>query len=712
MKEMIPLSLRQRKAFVWWARREYEDYAAIICDGAIRSGKTLAMGMGFFFWAMACFSDRQFALCGRSVGALRRNLLETVLPQLRKLGFACEEKRSEKLLIVRRRGRENRFYLFGGANEASAALIQGMTLAGVLFDEAALMPRSFVEQASARCSVEGSRLWFSCNPEGPNHWFYREWVCRAEEKRALYLHFTMADNPSLSARVRARYESMYSGIFYRRFVLGEWTAAQGLPRDAGEQRGGGRTAGDGGSSEEAEARNLPELQGLPAGDGELRMGERRERTRRAAQGERSRDGRDAILCDVCGGGARRNADRVRGDKNDELERSGRTVKRRKKEQTGGAAAAVQVRERGGHPFAALRGYMPLGGADAALYRSVREAVPIVDAAIGKLVRLSGGFRVLCEDERAQEELGEFLRTVNVGHAQVGFNAFLDKYLDSLLTNGRAVGEIVPDAEGREIAAVLCHRVEQLALREGETALDVRFCGYDAAGRLRELPRQELVLFTPLLPESENPYGVSLLRSMPFMAELLSRIYYAVGQNWERCGNVRFAVVYKPQGEEPDGALARERAELLAQEWSGAMQETRGGSVRDFVSVGDVSIRAIGADNVMPDCEVPVRQILEQLVAKTGLPPFLLGLSWSSTERMSSQQADMLTSEITALRRTLTPMVERVCRLWLRLHGYGCRFAVEWDDINLQDLVEEAKAELYREQARRLRLENDEREEQT
>ena len=147
------------------------------------------------------------------------------------------------------------------------------------------------------------------------------------------------------------------------------------------------------------------------------------------------------------------------------------MKRRKKEQTGGAAAAVQVRERGGHPFAALRGYMPLGGADAALYRSVREAVPIVDAAIGKLVRLSGGFRVLCEDERAQEELGEFLRTVNVGHAQVGFNAFLDKYLDSLLTNGRAVGEIVPDAEGREIAAVLCHRVEQLALREGETALE-------------------------------------------------------------------------------------------------------------------------------------------------------------------------------------------------------------------------------------------------
>lgn len=384
----------------------------------------------------------------------------------------------------------------------------------------------------------------------------------------------------------------------------------------------------------------------------------------------------------------------------------------KKQRNGGAPAAVQVREGGVQPFSALGGYVPLGGADVALYRSIREAVPLVDAAVGKLVRLCGGVRVRCGDAHAEEELDEFLRAVDIGHGQTGFNAFLESYLDSLLTCGRAVGEVVPDAEGRDIAAVLCHRVEQVQLREGATALDTRFWGYDRAGRLRELPRQELVLFTPLAPEPENPYGVSLLRSMPFMSELLVKIYYAMGQNWERCGNVRFAVVYKPQGEETDSTLARERAELLAQEWGGAMRAARSGSVRDFVSVGDVSIRAIGADNVMPDSEVPVRQILEQLVAKTGLPPFLLGLSWSSTERMSSQQADMLTSEITALRRSLTPMVERVCRLWLRLHGYGCRFAVEWDDINLQDMVEEARAELYREQARKLRKENDKREKAT
>ena len=215
----------------WWAREKYRRFDAIICDGAVRSGKTLSMGIGFFLWAMRRFDERQFALCGKTIVSLRRNVLHEILPWLGTLGFRCEEKRSENLLIVRCGGRENRFYLFGGRDEGSAALIQGITLAGVLFDEAALMPRSFVEQASARCSVSGSRLWFNCNPEGPQHWFYREWILRAEERGALYLHFTMEDNPSLSPRIRARYEKAYSGTFYRRFVLGEWTAAKGLIYD-------------------------------------------------------------------------------------------------------------------------------------------------------------------------------------------------------------------------------------------------------------------------------------------------------------------------------------------------------------------------------------------------------------------------------------------------------------------------------------------------
>ena len=224
-------SAKQKTAMTWWAEPRYREYDAIICDGAVRSGKTLSMGLGFFLWAMRRFNGEQFALCGKTIVSLRRNVLHEILPKVTALGFRCEEKRSENLVIVRSGGRENRFYLFGGYDEGSAALIQGVTLAGVLFDEAALMPRSFVEQASARCSVAGSKLWFNCNPEGPMHWFYREWILRAEERGALYLHFTMEDNPSLSPRIRSRYEKAYSGTFYRRVILGEWTAAKGLIYD-------------------------------------------------------------------------------------------------------------------------------------------------------------------------------------------------------------------------------------------------------------------------------------------------------------------------------------------------------------------------------------------------------------------------------------------------------------------------------------------------
>mgnify|MGYP006946534238 FL=1 len=194
--------------------------------------------------------------------------------------------------------------------------------------------------------------------------------------------------------------------------------------------------------------------------------------------------------------------------------------------------------------------------------------------------------------------------------------------------------------------------------------------------------------------------MSLLRSMPFLAGVLLKIYQTLGANWERAGNVRFAVVYKPDGE-ADPRQVKERSQLLAQRWSEAMGSTRAGSVRDFVAVGDVEIRVIGAECDIPDCQAPVRLLLEQLISQTGIPPFLLGLNWSSTERMSSQQADIMTSELTALRRTLTPVVERICALWLRLHGKDSDVQVEWEEINLQDQVEEARAALYRQQARQL-----------
>ena len=196
-------------------------------------GKTLCTGLSFFCWAMRSFQNRNFALCGRTIQSVRRNLLSELMPLLEGMGFRCVEKVSKNVIQVRLGGRSNTFYLFGGKDEGSAALIQGVTLAGALLDEAALMPRSFVEQTAARCSVSGSRLWFSCNPESPAHWFYQEWVLKAEEKKALRLQFTMDDNPGLSKEVRERYASTFQGAFYRRFVLGEWAAAEGLVYDEG-----------------------------------------------------------------------------------------------------------------------------------------------------------------------------------------------------------------------------------------------------------------------------------------------------------------------------------------------------------------------------------------------------------------------------------------------------------------------------------------------
>ena len=363
-----------------------------------------------------------------------------------------------------------------------------------------------------------------------------------------------------------------------------------------------------------------------------------------------------------------------------------------------AAAAVQLRSTRKGPFGMLEDYVPLRDGETELYRTVREAVPVLDAAIHKIIRLCGGVTVRCGEPETERVLRAFLRTVPTGRGQYGIESFLESYLDSLLVCGRAVGEMVPEPGMRGIAALLCGSVGDVEIREGTDPLDFALCARDGQGRMTELPYQALLLFTPMSPEAEHPYGVSLLRSLPFLTDILTKIYHTVGVNWERCGAVRYAVTCRDGGE----GQARLRAETLAREWSEAMQDARGGAVRDFVAVGDVDIRVIGADNPILESEVPVRQILEQLVAKTGIPPFMLGLNWSSTERMSAQQADMLTSEITAIRRSLEPAVERLCELWLILHGFRQQVLVDWEDINLQDLVEEAKADLYRAQTEKIR----------
>lgn len=227
-----PFSQKQRKVLNWWcSTSSVKDAEGIIADGAIRSGKTVSMSLSFVMWAMSSFNGQNFAMCGKTIGSFRRNVLFWLKLMLKSRGYHVEDHRADNLVVITLGETENFFYIFGGKDERSQDLIQGLTLAGVFFDEVALMPESFVNQATGRCSVDGSKYWFNCNPDGPYHWFKTEWIDKRKDKHLLYLHFTMDDNLSLSEQIKARYRSMYTGVFYKRYIEGLWCMAEGIIYD-------------------------------------------------------------------------------------------------------------------------------------------------------------------------------------------------------------------------------------------------------------------------------------------------------------------------------------------------------------------------------------------------------------------------------------------------------------------------------------------------
>lgn len=227
-----PFSRKQRMVLNWWCDTSpVKDMDGIIADGAIRSGKTVSMSLSFVFWAMTSYNGQNFAMCGKTIGSFRRNVLFWLKLMLKSRGYTVVDHRADNLVIISKGDITNNFYIFGGKDESSQDLIQGITLAGVFFDEVALMPESFVNQATGRCSVEGSKYWFNCNPDGPYHWFKVNWIDKASEKKLLYLHFTMDDNLSLSEKIKERYRSMYSGVFFKRYILGLWCMAEGVIYD-------------------------------------------------------------------------------------------------------------------------------------------------------------------------------------------------------------------------------------------------------------------------------------------------------------------------------------------------------------------------------------------------------------------------------------------------------------------------------------------------
>lgn len=339
-----------------------------------------------------------------------------------------------------------------------------------------------------------------------------------------------------------------------------------------------------------------------------------------------------------------------------------------------------------------------------LFEKIRRTVPIIDASISKMIRLTGSFEIQCSDTRQQRNLDNFLKHVPVGLTGQSIYRFLDCYLDSLLVCGNAVGEIVLDKNCSHIAGLWNGNVADIIVKAGSSPMERKYLLKTNNGEI-VLKHPERILFSALKPPSGGIYGVSLLQGLPAFAEILLRIYECVGQNFDRAGNIRYAVTYKPTSESGDMAYARERAEAIAKEWSAGMQASKYGEIRDFVSVGDIDIRVIGAESEMPLTEIPVRQLLEQMISKLSIPPFLLGLNWSSTERMSTQQADILTSELEYYRRLLEPVISKIAKTYLQLNGSFSEITIIWDNINLQDEVELAQARLYNAQAEELEKNN-------
>lgn len=348
-----------------------------------------------------------------------------------------------------------------------------------------------------------------------------------------------------------------------------------------------------------------------------------------------------------------------------------------------------------HPFEMIGNYSPATIQQPELYRLLREAIPIIDTAIYKIIRLVGGFTVKSCNGKNQKELENFVNTVATGSGY-GLQQFIDTYFDSLLTYGTSAGEIVTDENG--IVSLYNVPIRNISLKRNPRNFnEILICRPDCANGT-PVKYQELVMYSTLNAEAGSITGTSILKGLPFVSSILLKIYDSIGQNWERAGNLRYAVTYNPGSDMLDRAYAKERAQQIAKEWASAMEK---GSIKDFVAVGDVQIKVIGADGQILDSEIPVKQMLEQIVAKLSVPPFMLGLSWSSTERMSSQQADALTTELWAYRRILTPVIEKICSMYLRFLGNSSGVEVVWDDITLQDTVETARAELYSAQAKKL-----------
>ena len=365
-------------------------------------------------------------------------------------------------------------------------------------------------------------------------------------------------------------------------------------------------------------------------------------------------------------------------------------------------AAVQTVSTGsnvGHPFSIIENYSPRSEFEMKLYSTLKEAVPVIDAAISKIVRLVGDFKISCEDKEIEYEINKFMSNIQVNACGLGAGSFILTHLNQLLTYGTAVGEIVVNGDGNRIKALYNASLRDVELKVDNSPLKLKIYRKREGKESVEIKYPELVLISALNPEPGHIYGNSIMKGLPFISNILLKIYNSIGINWERIGNVRFAVTYKPSSDAGERAYAKDRARQIADQWGRAMKDINHPS--DFIAVGDVDIKVIGADNQILDSQVPVRQMLEQIISKLSIPPFLLGLSWSTTETMSNQQADILSSELEGYRRLLNPIINKICNVWMGLNGYICDYKIIWDNVNLKDELQISNARLNNAKAREI-----------
>ena len=377
------------------------------------------------------------------------------------------------------------------------------------------------------------------------------------------------------------------------------------------------------------------------------------------------------------------------------------VKNSKRKNTNNISVQTATSTRNAHPFIDIDNYNPLSRFKFRLYSSLREAVPIIDASISKLVRLIGTFKIECDDELLTDKINNFLEDVKVGVCSSGIDSFLFLFLDQLLTYGTAVGEIVPNENFDSIEALYNTSLKNVELKCDQKSLELMVYK-KVGGKLSLIENPEFVLVSALNSEPDKIYGNSIMKGLPFVSGILLKIFTSTGNNWDRVGNARFAVTYKPPSDSGEKMYTKERVEQIAAEWSKTMKSD---VPSDFVSVGDVDIKVIGADNQVLDSKVPVRQILEQIVSKLSIPPFLLGLSWTTTESMATQQLEVLNSELESYRRILNPIIRKICKMWMKFKGVRSDFKINWCSINLKDDLRLANTRLLNARAEEIELKN-------